>query len=98
MTRAYRLLQIAFDRRGLTHLGLVGILTELTAGAALPEKVPALIQRSFDASQLLMFWVFRTMADGLRFKAVLLGHKPAYLGQDGFVIHDSLLLSYAWLL
>src|SRR5206468_909420 len=43
---------VVFDRRGVSHLGLIGVHPELAAGTALLKQVPALIEGDLETVQL----------------------------------------------
>src|SRR6266702_739978 len=48
-----RLLPVALHDGGVADLGLVGVLAGVTAGATLPEQVPALVELHIDGAQPL---------------------------------------------
>jgi hypothetical protein len=85
------LLAVTLDCANVTYLGVVGILSGLTSGAALPEQVPALVERILEVGELLLLLggvqaaCFHAGA-----QCVLPVDQCADSGQDPGVIHGAL--------
>src|SRR6266542_2858489 len=82
-----RLLLVALHGGGVADLGRVGVLAGVTAGATLPEQVPALVELHLDGAQPLGLGHRQPLAHVRLLEVVLLVHQPADAGHDLFVVH-----------
>jgi hypothetical protein len=73
--------------------GLVGILAELGAGAALAEEVPALVELLLEGVQPGLLVGGEAVPDGPGAQRVLLGDQLVDPADDLAVVHD---LSFGW--
>ncbi|ABK71575.1 hypothetical protein MSMEG_5665 [Mycolicibacterium smegmatis MC2 155] len=89
---------VVLDLAGRTDLGLAGVLSGLAQGAALPQQVPALVERDFEVLQPLVFLV---LADLLALELVaqllLFSDQPVNFGEDVLVFcHTASVPDYGW--
>jgi 2-hydroxychromene-2-carboxylate isomerase len=86
------LLQVALDRVGVAHLGVVGVRAGAAPRPALAQQVPAAVELDLDGAQPPAVGLQRVfaLAVGLLAPAelVLLGHQALDPGRDALVAHE----------
>jgi hypothetical protein len=95
---ANRSVLVVLDLTGRTNFGFARILSRLTQCTALPQQIPALVERCFQRLQPL---VFLGLADlpALQSAAqfLLFGYQSVNFGEDVLVFcHTASLPDYGW--
>ncbi len=92
MARISSLLPVALDHRLGTDLGVIRVLPAGTAGPALAEQVPALVERNLDLAQSRLLVLGQPLADVTSLEAMLFVYELIDALHHLGIVHDEHLL------
>ena len=90
------LLEVALDGALGADVGAVGVLTGVTAGPALAQQVPALVELDLDIAEAFLLVLVEAFAGGLALEGVLLLDQGADAVEDLPVVHRGSLYCICW--